>query len=573
VNKNLLHYLLSKSQFVFTASSSSLEMSDGETSARSDSSRSQKEKKSADKERKEKEKKERKEKEKQDKKEQKEQKTRSRSNSAVALSAAAAAAAAASAASASDSDATRRVPRSNSVKRLMSDVKYAVVDSYRQATGKSALGTDHGAAVTDINIASVTSASIPLGPSSPPSMARQNSSASSSSSPAVSEPVLVSTTTRKISAPATLPPPLVARTNSSAGVSSGSGTGTGIGTGNTQSPPPPPPVSPSRKASTPPLVQTASDVEDDCTVRQAIPDTELFRRSQRIIGCSLPFSNGTYDYQFKVIMFGDSGVGKSSLIKRLSDGKFDSHLKATIGVEFVNKVFQLKTKNQEKICMQVWDTAGQEKFRAITTAYFRGASAMVCVFDVGKKSTFESLCNPDTLSDALQSMNQPSSNNNSRDRTPPIVVVIGNKIDQTGKARKVSCEQATRFCERNRYLYFECSAKDGTRVQEAFEELTALLYETNCRSSSVVASSSSDVARKTSALPTTTSVLASGGVVTTPSSSDIDTSSAPLAPDDSAPRGSDDNTALSSQTTLVSLQLSKSSGGGGGGGGSSSCSC
>jgi len=87
-----------------------------------------------------------------------------------------------------------------------------------------------------------------------------------------------------------------------------------------------------------------------------------------------------YDFLFKVVMIGDSGVGKSNLLMRYTKGEFNIESKTTIGVEFATKT--IKTPDSKVIKAQIWDTAGQERYRAITNAYYRGAVGALLVFDV-----------------------------------------------------------------------------------------------------------------------------------------------------------------------------------------------
>jgi Ras-related protein Rab-11A len=96
-----------------------------------------------------------------------------------------------------------------------------------------------------------------------------------------------------------------------------------------------------------------------------------------------------YDYLFKVVLIGDSGVGKSNLLSRFTKNEFNLESKATIGVEFATKT--VITDNDQKVKAQIWDTAGQERYRAITSTYYRGAVGALLIFDITKMKTFESL--------------------------------------------------------------------------------------------------------------------------------------------------------------------------------------
>eukprot|EP01036_Dinobryon_divergens_P032180 gene32180-41720_t len=95
-----------------------------------------------------------------------------------------------------------------------------------------------------------------------------------------------------------------------------------------------------------------------------------------------------YDYLFKVVLIGDSGVGKSNLLSRFTRNEFNLESKSTIGVEFATKSIQVDSKI---VKAQIWDTAGQERYRAITSAYYRGAVGALLVYDISKRSTFENV--------------------------------------------------------------------------------------------------------------------------------------------------------------------------------------
>lgn len=95
-----------------------------------------------------------------------------------------------------------------------------------------------------------------------------------------------------------------------------------------------------------------------------------------------------YDYLFKVVLIGDSGVGKSNLLSRFTRNEFDLETKTTIGVEFATNTVNIDSKT---IKAQIWDTAGQERYRAITSAYYRGAVGALLVYDISKQSSFDNI--------------------------------------------------------------------------------------------------------------------------------------------------------------------------------------
>ncbi|KAL6546475.1 Ras-related protein ric2 [Orobanche minor] len=171
-----------------------------------------------------------------------------------------------------------------------------------------------------------------------------------------------------------------------------------------------------------------------------------------------------YDYLFKVVLIGDSGVGKSNLLSRFTRNEFSLESKSTIGVEFATRSL---TVDGKVIKAQIWDTAGQERFdlkrvvvleyRAITSAYYRGAVGALLVYDVTRHSTFEN------IERWLREL---------RDHTDPniVVMLIGNKSDLRHLVA-VSTEDGTSFAERESLYFMETSALDATNVDNAFTEV------------------------------------------------------------------------------------------------------
>jgi small GTP-binding protein len=166
-----------------------------------------------------------------------------------------------------------------------------------------------------------------------------------------------------------------------------------------------------------------------------------------------------YDYLFKVVLIGDSGVGKSNLLSRFTRNEFNLESKSTIGVEFATKSIQVDGKT---IKAQIWDTAGQERYRAITSAYYRGAVGALLVYDISKQSTFE---NVDRW---LKELKDHAESN-------IVIMLVGNKSDLRHK-RAVSTEDAMAFAERNNLAFIETSALDSTGVDEAFRQILTEIY-------------------------------------------------------------------------------------------------
>lgn len=160
----------------------------------------------------------------------------------------------------------------------------------------------------------------------------------------------------------------------------------------------------------------------------------------------------------KVIILGDSGVGKTSLMQQYVNKKFSTQYKATIGADFLTKELFL---DDRRVLMQIWDTAGQERFQSLGVAFYRGADCCVLMFDVNNNKSFEAL---EQWRDEFLIQANPSD----PDSFP--FVVIGNKIDVEESKRVVSAKRAQAFCTAKGNLpYFETSAKEATGVEQAFE--------------------------------------------------------------------------------------------------------
>jgi Ras-related protein Rab-7A len=160
----------------------------------------------------------------------------------------------------------------------------------------------------------------------------------------------------------------------------------------------------------------------------------------------------------KVIILGDSGVGKTSLMQQYVNKKFSTQYKATIGADFLTKEVYL---DDRRVVMQIWDTAGQERFQSLGVAFYRGADCCVLMYDVNNGKSFEALEN---WRDEFLIQANPSD----PDSFP--FVVIGNKIDVEETRRAVSSKRAQAFCASKGNLpYFETSAKEATGVEQAFE--------------------------------------------------------------------------------------------------------
>ena len=160
-----------------------------------------------------------------------------------------------------------------------------------------------------------------------------------------------------------------------------------------------------------------------------------------------------YDYIFKLILIGSSGVGKSSILQRYIQKLFNAEYTCTIGVDFFMKTINIRDKS---IKLQLWDTAGTEKFKSITTGYYRGANAAFVVFDLTSKSSF------DSVSDWIENYYKYSNPDSEQH-----VILIGNKSDLK-ENREVTQEQIDNFTLNNKIKYFETSAKNGENIEECF---------------------------------------------------------------------------------------------------------
>lgn len=163
--------------------------------------------------------------------------------------------------------------------------------------------------------------------------------------------------------------------------------------------------------------------------------------------------NQPADYKLQLIIIGDSGCGKTSFMDRYCDGQYRVAYNATVGIDF--KVKTIKTTNDKRVKLQIWDTAGQEKFNSITTAYYRNARGVVLMYDVTRENTFESLRKWFNLVSEFG-------------RSDAEIVVVGNKCDSTSEKRQVSTERGEKLATEMGCHFFECSAKENINVDNVF---------------------------------------------------------------------------------------------------------
>ncbi|KHN34080.1 Ras-related protein RABC1 [Glycine soja] len=171
-----------------------------------------------------------------------------------------------------------------------------------------------------------------------------------------------------------------------------------------------------------------------------------------------------FDYLFKLLMIGDSGVGKSSLLLSFTSDAFED-LSPTIGVDFKVKYV---TMGGKKLKLAIWDTAGQERFRTLTNSYYRGAQGIIMgeFYDVTRRDTFTNLSEIWAKEIDLYSTNQDC-----------IKMLVGNKLDKEGD-RVVTKKEGIDFAREYGCLFIECSAKTRVNVQQCFEELVLKILDT-----------------------------------------------------------------------------------------------
>lgn len=158
-----------------------------------------------------------------------------------------------------------------------------------------------------------------------------------------------------------------------------------------------------------------------------------------------------YDHLFKLVLIGDSGVGKSCLLLRFADDAFTESYITTIGVDFR---FRTITVDGKVIKLQIWDTAGQERFRTITSAYYRGADGILLVYDTSSRESYNH------IDDWLSEVNRFANENTCK-------TLVGNKCDLK-EAREVTAEEADAKAKELKLEHIEASARDSINVDEAF---------------------------------------------------------------------------------------------------------
>ncbi len=171
-----------------------------------------------------------------------------------------------------------------------------------------------------------------------------------------------------------------------------------------------------------------------------------------------------YDHLYKIIIVGDTSVGKTALLSKYLKGVFPTSPLATVATEFATKIIQIKEGGYIKA--QIWDTAGQEKYKSITYHHYKKSVGGLIVYDITKKSSFDNVKN---WYNDLTTLGEKGC----------IIALVGNKLDLVEKnmrKREVSKNEAQTYAENNHMLFFETSAYNGNNINDIFEELLQTIY-------------------------------------------------------------------------------------------------
>ena len=164
------------------------------------------------------------------------------------------------------------------------------------------------------------------------------------------------------------------------------------------------------------------------------------------------------DVKLKILILGDSAVGKTCLLLQYIDGYFPETYISTIGVEYKIKTIN---KNNTKISLEIWDTCGQERFKSLSKSFMKGADGIIFQYDISDKKTFDHIKN--WINDAES------------ENTGFKKIIVGNKIDLPEEKRKVKKETLEKFCDDKKLKGIEVSAKNGDNVENTFNMLTELI--------------------------------------------------------------------------------------------------
>ena len=168
----------------------------------------------------------------------------------------------------------------------------------------------------------------------------------------------------------------------------------------------------------------------------------------------------SYDLLYKIVIIGDTNVGKSNILSRYLTNEFTSNTKSTVGVELGIKFLKIKNTSTK---IQIWDTAGQERYQAITSSYFRGSDGCFIVYDITNETSFNNI---EKWFDKIHEEN---------DKEIP-VIIVGNKCDLENE-RKISTEKAKEKAQNLKCAFYETSALKAINIEQIFEELVNTIYD------------------------------------------------------------------------------------------------
>ena len=171
-------------------------------------------------------------------------------------------------------------------------------------------------------------------------------------------------------------------------------------------------------------------------------------------------NTGYFDVKYKIMVLGESKVGKTSLIKRYTKDQFGGVYLTTVGMDFQDKIIEIEDK---KVRLQVWDTAGQERFRNVTKSYFQSSQGLLVVYDITDNESFQKI-----------NFWMENIKNNAPENVK--LILVGNKCDLANE-RKVTIEDGENKARYYNIKFFESSAKDGTNVNELFFYLANEIYQ------------------------------------------------------------------------------------------------
>lgn len=176
--------------------------------------------------------------------------------------------------------------------------------------------------------------------------------------------------------------------------------------------------------------------------------------------CKEIMAKKAYDLLFKLLLIGDSGVGKTCILFRFSDDAFNTTFISTIGIDFKIKTIELRGK---KIKLQIWDTAGQERFHTITTSYYRGAMGIMLVYDITNSKSF------DNIAKWLRNIQEHANDDVEK-------MILGNKCDMEDK-RVIAKERGETIARENGIRFLETSAKTNINIDKAFIDLSESILD------------------------------------------------------------------------------------------------